>query len=302
MTVLRRLLPSGLDRFPTARLLYLVGAGALIGLAAAGPLWIDPEPPEPPQPLDLAIAVDLSLSMTAQDAPPSRIERARETIHRLTEDIPSARFSLVVFAGWPYTLVPPTDDPGVVTYFAESLRPDVVQERDRGNSMGDALEVAIRTLESRPSPESRQAILLITDGDVYGEEEDLVRAASDASGGGFEVWVGGLGTEEGAPLSLEGEGFRDSAGRTVQSGQDVELLRAMADAGRGSYEDITTDDGLESLVEGLRDLSGEDTEGPAEPFDATSLLALLAVPLLLWEGAVDAGRRARPARGTGTAP
>jgi Ca-activated chloride channel family protein len=273
--------------------LLLVGAGGLIGLAAAGPVALDPSPPEPPQPLDVALAVDLSLSMTARDAAPSRIERVRETIDMLTEELPSVRFSLVVFAGWPYALVPPTDDPAVVRYFNASLQPHVVQELDRGNSLAGALELALGTLDSRPTPEARRAILVLSDGDVYEEEELILRAAAEAEGAGAEVWVAGVGADAGVPMAVDGEPVLDATGRPVLAGHDAELLRAVAEAGGGRYVDVTGDDGARRLVEALRDVSGDTEEAPPEPFDATALLALLAIPLLLWEGALDAGRGKR---------
>jgi hypothetical protein len=296
LNALRRLLPTNPGRFPTQRFLCLVGAGALLGLAVAGPVLWDPEPPDLGPPLDIAIAVDLSLSMTAEGeagnagAPRSRIERAREAIERLTEELPSVRFSLVVFAGWPYTLVPPTDDPDIIRYFVESLQPEVLQEQDRGNSLSSALELAGRTLETRPSEDGRQAILVLSDGDVFEEEDVLVRAAASASARGFQVWIAGVGSEEGSPISIDGEPITDAAGRAVRTSQNPALLSAMAEAGQGRYEDITEDGGLNSLVADLRDLSGDSREGPAEPFDTTALFALLAVPLLLWEGVVDARR------------
>ena len=290
LTALRRLLPTTPGRFPTQRFLCLVGGGALLGLAAAGPVLWDPEPPEPVPPLDVAIAVDLSLSMNAAGETGSRIERAREAIDHLTEELPSVRFSLVVFAGWPYVLVPPTDDPDVIRYFVDSLQPEVVEELDRGNSLGSALELAGSTLESRPSEDGRQAILVISDGDVYEDEDVLVRAAADAAARGFEVWIAGLGSEAGSPISIAGEPVLDAVGRAVRTSQNADLLSAMAEAGQGRYEDITEDGGLDSLVDDLRDLSGDSREGPAEPFDTTALFALLAIPLLLWEGVVDARR------------
>ena len=290
LTALRRLFPTSPGRFPTQRFLCLVGAGALLGLAAAGPVLWDPEPPEPVPPTDVAIAVDLSLSMNAAGETGSRIERAREAIDRLTEELPSVRFSLVVFAGWPYVLVPPTDDPDVIRYFVDSLQPEVVEELDRGNSLGSALELAGSTLETRPSEDGRQAILVISDGDVYEGEDVLVRAAADAAARGFEVWIAGLGSEAGSPISIAGEPVLDAAGRAVRTSQNADLLSAMAEAGQGRYEDITEDGGLDSLVDDLRDLSGDSREGPAEPFDTTALFALLAIQLLLWEGVVDARR------------
>ena len=289
-TALRRLLPTSPGDFPTQRFLCLVGAGALLGLAAAGPVLWDPEPPESVPPLDVAIAVDLSLSMNAEGETGSRIERAREAIDRLTEELPSVRFSLVVFAGWPYMLVPPTDDPDVIRYFVDSLEPEVVEELDRGNSLGSTLKLAGSTLESRPSEDGRQAILVISDGDVYEDEDVLVRAAADAAARGFEVWIAGLGSEEGSPISIAGEPVLDAVGRAVRTSQNADLLSAMAEAGQGRYEDITEDGGLDAFVDDLRDLSGDARGGPAEPFDTTALFALLAIPLLLWEGVVDARR------------
>ena len=290
LTALRRLLPTSPGDFPTQRFLCLVGAGALLGLAAAGPVLWDPEPPESVPPLDVAIAVDLSLSMNAEGETGSRIERAREAIDRLTEELPSVRFSLVVFAGWPYMLVPPTDDPDVIRYFVDSLEPEVVEELDRGNSLGSTLKLAGSTLESRPSEDGRQAILVISDGDVYEDEDVLVRSAADAAARGFEVWIAGLGSEEGSPISIAGEPVLDAVGRAVRTSQNADLLSAMAEAGQGRYEDITEDGGLDAFVDDLRDLSGDARGGPAEPFDTTALFALLAIPLLLWEGVVDARR------------
>ena len=290
LTALRRLLPTSPGRFPTQRFLSLVGAGALLGLAAAGPVLWDSEPPEPVPPLDVAIAVDLSLSMNAGGETGSRIERAREAMDRLTEELPSVRFSLVVFAGWPYVLVPPTDDPDVIRYFVDSLQPELVQEGDRGTSLGSTLELSGSALETRPSQDGRQAILVISDGDVFEDEDVLVRAAADAAARGFEVWMAGLGSEEGLPISIAGEPVLDAVGRAVRTSQNADLLSAMAEAGQGRYEDITEDEGLDALVDDLRDLSGDSREGPAEPFDTTALFALLAIPLLLWEGVVDARR------------
>jgi len=290
LAALRRLLPTNPGRFPTQRFLCLVGAGALLGLAAAGPVLWNPEPPESVPPLDVAIAVDLSLSMAAAGETESRIERAQEAIDRLAEELPSVRFSLVVFAGWPYMLVPPTDDPEVIRYFLDSLQPELVEELDRGNSLGSTLELAGNILETRPSENGRQVMLVISDGDVFEDEDVLVRAASDTAARGFEVWTAGLGSREGSPISIAGEPVLDAAGRAVRTSQDADLLRAMAEAGQGRYEDITEDEGLDGLVDDLRDLSGDSREGPAEPFDTTALFALLAIPLLLWEGVIDARR------------
>jgi hypothetical protein len=54
-----------------------------------------------------AIVVDVSVSMGAKDIEPTRIQRARDVIVRLSKEVPRARLSLVLLGDWPYTLVPP---------------------------------------------------------------------------------------------------------------------------------------------------------------------------------------------------
>jgi Ca-activated chloride channel family protein len=283
----RRLLPAGLGRFPSARFLCLVGGGLALGLAAAGPAWTLPEGDERP-PLDVAIAVDLSLSMSATDAAPSRIARAREIIAQLSEELPSVRFSLVVFAGWPYTLLPPTDDASLVRYFAQSLDVGLVPPFNNGTALAEALETSRYALESRPSEDARQVVLLITDGGGEANEAALDNAAW-LQEGGFEVWVAGLGSDTGTPLFVEGAPLLNE-GAPVVASLNEPLLRDIAAAGGGRYVDVTRDDGFEALLADLRDASG-DTEGPPPPpVDAAFLLVLLAIPLFLWEAAADLGR------------
>ncbi|HSH76793.1 MAG TPA: VWA domain-containing protein, partial [Longimicrobiales bacterium] len=163
----RRLVPLDPGRFPTIRMACLLLASLAIGLAAAGPAPVAREPAEPPAPLDLAIAVDVSLSMTAPDVEPTRLGRAREIGAAVSEAIPSARVTLVVFADWPYTLVPPTDDPAVVQHFARSLAPDVVLERDQGTSLAGALLTARRALDARPRSRARRVVLVLSDGGAH---------------------------------------------------------------------------------------------------------------------------------------
>jgi Ca-activated chloride channel family protein len=284
----RRLLPAGLGGFPSPRLLCLVAGGTALGVAAAGPTWVMPDPQERP-PLDVAIAVDLSLSMSATDAAPTRMGRAREVIARLSEELPSVRFSVVIFAGWPYALLPPTDDPALVSYFAQSLDVTLVPRTDNGTAIAEALELSRYTLEARPTEEARQVVLLISDGGGEPNETALENAAW-LRDDGFEVWVAGLGSDAGTPFFFDGAPFVDEGGQPVVASLNETLLRDIAEAGGGRYIDVTREDGLEELLARLRDVSG-DTEGPPPPpVDAAFLLVLLAIPLFLWEARADLSR------------
>jgi hypothetical protein len=198
------------------------------------------------------------------------------------------RVSLVSFAGWPYPLLPPTDDPTVVRYFAQSLGVELVQPLDRGSSLVEALWVARGTLEGRPRPDARQAVLLLSDGDIW-DGDQAVAAAAELANDGFEVWAAGIGSDAGASLFVDDAPLIYEGAPVVATWNEA-LLRSLADAGGGEFETVNDETGLEALVMGLSELSGDEVGTAAPPVDAAFLLVLLAIPMLLWEGAVDAGR------------
>lgn len=292
----RRLISRRLQGFPTTRMLCLVVVGLALGAAAAGPRPAEPEPTEPAPPLDIAVAVDVSSSMSAVDVGTSRIERARDVVDRLAEDLSSARIVLILFADWPYTLVPPTDDPAVVRYFARSLSADLVLDRDQGTSFSTAFTHARAALDARPRPGARRVILVLSDGGAHEDMADILAAAASASGDDVPIWTAGLGTSIGAPLATGAGPVLDNVGRQVVAPLDENLLREIARAGGGDYQNVSEDRGLRALMAGLGEPDDDSGRGDGSPLDASFLLTLLAVPLLLWEAGLDAGRSVGPRR------
>jgi Ca-activated chloride channel family protein len=297
---LGRLLPEGALRFPLARAACLLIAAAALGIAAAEP-QPEVEPPPPPAPLDLAIAVDVSLSMGAADVDPSRIARARTVVARLADAFPGARLVLVVFADWPYLLVPATDDTRVVHYFAEALSADLVVDRDQGTALSAAIDQARAALAARPRAGARRVVLLVSDGGAHEEIATVVEAARAAARDGVEVWTAGLGSARGTQLETVTGPVVDPSGAPVITRLEEPLLVEVAEAGGGSYEHVGDEGGLRALVAGL--LGGQVGAASARrsPPDATLLLALLALTVLVGEGFLDGARSPRRAARTGEA-
>jgi len=292
--VVRRIIPRSLQEFPTGRMVCLAVAALALATAGATPRPEAPAPPEPAPLLDIAVAVDVSLSMGANDVEPTRLGRARVVVERLTDALPSARIVLIPFADWPYTLVPPTDDPAVVRYFARSLSADLVSDRDQGTSFSTALAHARAALDARPGRGARRAILVVSDGGAHDDRAQVLRAAEAASEGGVSIWAAGLGTATGSPLSAGNRPLQDAAGRPVVARLEDGMLREIARAGGGSYEDVGDERGLEQLLQGLGAPADAARGARDEPIDLAFWLMLLSVPLLLAEAGLDAGRaRAR---------
>ena len=291
-----RLASRDLWRFPTSRLVALVVAGAALTIAAAGPGGAADPTPESERPMDLVIALDISLSMAAEDIGSSRVERATEVVTRLTDALPEERVGVAVFAGWPYTLVPLTDDPNVVRFFTESLHATMVAERDQGTSLGAVVVHARRTLESRRRPAAEPVILLLTDGEAHDDGAGVLDSVAAAATDGVRLWTAGLGTEAGGPLAepeSEGTFLVDANGTPVVARMNEPLLRDIAATGGGSYHDVSDERGLRALLD---DLTGVARDTDAE--DGSSRLALwltlLGLALLVWEGTADSGRRLKP--------
>lgn len=287
---LRRLAPLHLQRFPALRMLCLIAACLALSAAAAGPRPAAPEPPQPPDPLDIAVAVDVSRSMASEDLGTSRIQRARTIVDRLSVELPAARIVLILFADWPFTLVPPTDDPTVVRYFAQSLSADLVLDRDQGTSYVNALAHAREALDSRPRQDAGRVVLVLSDGGAH-EALDEVLAAAATENGGLSVWTGGLGTRTGAEVPTPTGPLLDDSGTRIVSRLEADVLRDIARVGGGEYHDVSEEAGVTALIDGLATSSRVSESRRNEPLDATFWLILLSIPALLIEGAVDAGRR-----------
>src|SRR5690606_36738553 len=105
----------------------LLGCGWLLAvLALAGPSW--ERLPQPVVQRDHAVVaiLDLSLSMYAEDIPPSRLVRARHKLLSLLEQQREGLIGLVAYAGDAHVVAPLTDDRGTIANLIPALSPDIM--------------------------------------------------------------------------------------------------------------------------------------------------------------------------------
>lgn len=293
-----RLLGRDLSRVPWLRLLVLTTAGACLALAAAGPRPAEPEEIPPPAPIDLIIAVDVSLSMTADDVEGTRIGRARQLVERLVEEGAADRLALTIFADWPYALVPLTDDGDVIRFFSPWVAPRLMGTRDQGTSLPAVVGQARLVWEARRRDDARAVVLLVTDGEAHGMDAELLDSVAFAADAGMEIWTAGVGTPGGAPIFLPGSGGAPLLhdGSPVVSGYDLGLLETAAQRGGGLFHDISSDAGMRSLIDDLRGgISASESPDAPTP-DAAFWLVLAAFALLTLDAVLDAGVFARARR------
>lgn len=187
---------------------------------------------------DVAICIDLSNSMMAEDISPNRLERAKRVVNSLLSGMAGDRISLVAFAGSSFIQMPLTADYGAVKLFLDDMDCSMISEQ--GTAIGDAIETAMQTLGyGNPDLEwqrgKNRAIVVISDGENH--EDDAVGAARDAAREGVRVCTIGLGLPEGSPIpdGRQGAYKRDREGNVVMSHLNEQMLREIAKTGNGIY-------------------------------------------------------------------
>jgi Ca-activated chloride channel homolog len=222
-------------------LLFTLAAAALI-VAAANPRIGTKFEEVTRSGIDLLVAVDVSASMRAQDIKPNRLEAAKRELTELIDNLKGDRIGVMVFSGDAYVQVPLTTD-----YAAALMLSDIISVGSApraGTAIGSAIEQAVRSFASdKPSGENApadtrgKALIIITDGENH--EDDPIAAAKDAAEQGITIHTIGMGSPEGAPIPVGGEGGggykTDQSGAVVVTRLDETTLRDIASAGHGTY-------------------------------------------------------------------
>jgi len=181
--------------------------------------------------IEVMIALDVSNSMMAQDIAPSRLDKSKQVLSKLIDDMSSDKVGLIVFAGDAYTQLPITADYVSAKMFLSTISPQLVPRQ--GTAIGSAIDLAIKSFGEKS--ETKRAIILITDGENH--EDDAVGAAKLAVDNGIMVNVIGMGKPEGAPIPINGtmSFWKDNEGNVVVSKLNEQMCQEIASAGKGVY-------------------------------------------------------------------
>jgi Ca-activated chloride channel family protein len=162
-------------------------------LAAAGPAWEKEATPFAEDQSALFVVLEVTPEMLARDVQPSRLERATQKIGDLLKLRPGTRTGLVAYAGSAHLVMPLTEDPEVIRFFAAELQPDVMPRR--GNDPLQALELANRRLADSGLPGS---VLLVTGG-LGAEHVEPLRTFRAGRGADVQVYAVAAGPDAAVP-------------------------------------------------------------------------------------------------------
>lgn len=194
--------------------------------------------------IDIALCVDISSSMLAEDfQPQNRIEVAKEKVKRFVLGRKSDRVGLVAFSGEALTQVPLTTDYPVVLAAIDNLQ---VGQLEDGTAIGTAIATAANRL--RTAPGRSRVMVVLTDGENNRGAIDPRTAAQAAAAFGIRIYTIGVGTEGMAavPVSRGLFGLRYE-NRLVKI--DEALLTEIANTTGGRYFRARDGEALQHIYE-----------------------------------------------------
>jgi Ca-activated chloride channel homolog len=232
----------------------LLAALALLLLALARP---QASVPDPQRSGTVIVAVDVSGSMAAADAPgtPTRLDAAKAAAKDLVAAQPSTvRLGVVAIGGAVAVTQEPTDDRAAVTAAIDRLVPEGGTDLARGlrTALGAAIGAPVPV---DPAPaggvdpvgpdlgyHGSSAIVLLSDGENTGEPDPL-EVADLASTAGVRIYPVGIGRAGGTVLQIDG--FQ------VATALDEPLLREIAARTDGTYLPAVDPAALADVFDGV---------------------------------------------------
>ena len=228
---LSQLIPGFLP-FRSAKQLVLISGAFLFGILALANVQAGLKTQKIKRKgIDVLLCLDVSNSMLATDLAPNRLERAKQWIGELLNEMPNNRVGLLVFAGNAYISVPLTHDHAALRVNLADVNPDQIP------TQGTSLHKAMAMGRARFDPQEARfkSMVILTDGEDH--DEDAITEAEACKEAGIVVACVGIGTPEGSriPDPVNGGVKKDRAGKDIVSSLNEDLLKQVAQTTHGPY-------------------------------------------------------------------
>jgi Ca-activated chloride channel homolog len=198
LNIFKELKPTWRERLKYLPNILRMLAVALLIVALARPQNFESGENVYSEGIDIAMVLDISGSMLAEDLKPSRIEAAKEVIDEFIQGRTSDRIGLVVFARDAFTQCPLTIDYSVLRNLLSEIKSGMIED---GTAIGNAIANGVNRLKD--SKAKSKVMILLTDGVNNAGEVDPISAAQIAKTFGIRVYTIGVGSRGEAPYPVQ---------------------------------------------------------------------------------------------------
>ena len=185
--------------------------------------------------VDIVFAIDVSKSMLAEDIAPNRLEKAKQLVTQIINNLGSDRIGIIAYAAKAFPQLPITTDYAAAKMFLGNMNTDML------SSQGTAIDEAIKLSETYfdDDQQTNRVLIIISDGEDHSESAIPV-AEQISSESGIQIFTIGVGDIKGGPIPIKNNGIvlnykKDSNGETVITKLNEETLKGIASVANGAY-------------------------------------------------------------------
>jgi Ca-activated chloride channel family protein len=234
LDAIKRLSPEKSTFKPTFKLVVILLALAGLILGLVNPKIGTKMETVKREGIDIVFAMDVSKSMLAEDIAPSRLEKSKQIVSQIINQLGSDRIGIVAYAGSAFPVLPITTDYSVAKMFLQSMNTEMVSSQ--GTSLDEAIKLSATYFDDKSK--TSKLLILISDGEDHSEGAQA--AAEEANKQGMRIITIGLGTEKGGTIPLKKNGIvesyqRDNNDQVVVTKLNRASLEAIAKATKGGY-------------------------------------------------------------------
>ncbi|KJD36638.1 BatB protein [Tamlana sedimentorum] len=214
--------------------------------------------------VDIVFALDVSKSMLAEDIAPNRLEKSKQLVTQIVNNLASDRVGIIAYAGAAFPQLPITTDYASAKMFLQSMNTDMLSSQ--GTAISEAIKLASTYFDDEE--QTNRVLIIISDGEDHGQEAEAIAEA--AHNEGVRIFTIGVGDVKGGPIPEKRNGVvlnykKDSQGETVITKLNEDTLKAIAEAANGAY---INGKNTANVVENIRDILNtmDKTEFEAKQF------------------------------------
>ena len=200
--------------------------------------------------VDIVFAVDVSKSMLAEDIAPNRLEKSKQLVTQIINNLASDRIGIIAYAGKAFPQLPITTDYASAKMFLQNMNTDMLSSQ--GTAINEAINLAKTYFDDEE--QTNRVLIIISDGEDHSEE--AVQVAEEASEEGIKIFTIGVGNEKGGPIPIKRNGVvlnykKDKQGETVITRLNEQTLKDIASEANGVY---IKGDNTNEVVEQIREI------------------------------------------------
>ncbi|MGE5944021.1 MAG: vWA domain-containing protein, partial [Flavobacteriales bacterium] len=184
--------------------------------------------------VDIVFAIDVSKSMLAEDIAPNRLDKSKQLVTQIINNLASDRIGIIAYAAKAFPQLPITTDYAAAKMFLNNMNTDMM------SSQGTAINEAIKLSQTYFDDEGQtnKVLIIISDGEDHSEE--AVAMAEAANEEGIRIFTIGVGDVKGGPIPEKKNGIvlnykKDNNGQTVITKLNEETLQNIAAVANGIY-------------------------------------------------------------------